>query len=100
MTGAAVALPVRDHPAGGPPATGRRPLPRPSVLAVAAFATVGIADVVHGLTDTLRTGRCWRPWVCLRSCRVWARLSGAGTVAAASTAGRAPAAGPGHRRHG
>ena len=25
-------------------------------------------------------GRCWRPWVCLRSCRVGARLSGARTT--------------------
>jgi hypothetical protein len=47
-------------------------IPRPPPPTSGALLT---SDVVHGLTETLRTGRCWRPWVWLGSCRVCARRS-------------------------
>jgi hypothetical protein len=52
-------------------------IPRPPPPTSGALLT---SDVVHGLTETLRIGRCWRPWGCFRSCRVCGWLSGARTT--------------------
>jgi hypothetical protein len=37
-------------------------------------------DTIDELVPQEPAGRCWRPWVCLGSCRVGARRSGARTT--------------------
>jgi hypothetical protein len=89
--------PCRTPPgaAGTPVASflaGRAPL-----TAQAAPGETTFVDAVHLAINTIMpndfsywdtldelvpagAGRCWRPWVCLGSCRVCARLSGARTM--------------------